>query len=219
MPTPWDRGLLSFDLLDQTQLLVFFRPGVQVRLRKTAPPNFVSVSDHPIWMSHHCLRQPISSLFFRWYSGSGAGDPMLARFHPIPIRFSVSRIVSSLTNAAVSPSAKLVSAASCNVHILVSWPYLRGLWCNSSFNFSAFSPAKGGPGLMWPTRAFFQYRQSSLIEPFDHISHGFIITPQRARYGYRVVTPFTCQKNLAASQYERIACAQFRFQLFTFVFC
>ncbi len=66
----------------------------------------------------------------------------LARFHPIPIRFSVSRIVSSLTNAAVSPSAKLVSAASCNVHILVSWPYLRGLWCNSSFNFSAFSPGK-----------------------------------------------------------------------------
>ena len=56
----------------------------------------------------------------------------LARFQRTPRRRIAWRIVSSLTNSAVIPSAKLTSAANSSVQMLVGLPKVRGLSCSSA---------------------------------------------------------------------------------------
>ena len=68
----------------------------------------------------------------------------LARRQRTPRRWSVARIVSPLTRVAVSPSAKLTSAAKASVQRLVWCPKARGLWCNSSGKRARLSALKAG---------------------------------------------------------------------------
>ena len=123
------RIIFGLRQLNQTQRLSGGGPSVQVRLSKTAPPGFIFETQDPIKLPGPA-DQPVTSLFFRSYSGSGLMIQRLARCQLTPIRPSVARTVSSLTRLVVKPCSKLTSAANSRVHRLVGLPKLRGLWCS-----------------------------------------------------------------------------------------
>ena len=129
-------------LFHQPQGVISFSPGIHIGLFQTAPPGFIFETQRPIWMAHHLLDQPVSTLFLRLYSGSGLVMQCFARAHFTPIRFKVARMVSPLTLSSVSCCSKLTSAASSQVHTLLGFPKVRGLWCKSSLSGSAWSAPK-----------------------------------------------------------------------------
>ena len=93
------RVVFGFRLFNQAQWLVRVAPRRQVGLGKTAPPHFIAETLHPIWIRFAQTNQPIPSVFFRSYPGSGLMIHCLARFHFTPRRSSVWRMVSSLNSS------------------------------------------------------------------------------------------------------------------------
>jgi hypothetical protein len=124
-------------LLYQPQWVVGFSPATQVRLPQTAPPGFIFETQRPIRMTLDQLDQPVATLFLRRYSGSGLVSQCFARVHFTPIRFNVARMVSPLTRSWINSCSKLTSAASSQVHKLLGFPKVRGLWCKISLSRSA----------------------------------------------------------------------------------
>ena len=135
------RIIFLLDLFHQAQRLLFFAPTRQIRLSKTAPPNFILETPYP----SVALRQSnysIARLFLRTYSGSGLVIQCLARFHETFKRFNAKRTLSPLIKRGVSPSAKLTSATNSSVQTLVSLPNSRGLWCSRALKCSVRSASK-----------------------------------------------------------------------------
>ncbi len=137
--------LLRFYLL-QAQRLSLLGPGAHPRLGKPAPPDFVSVANHPTvrCSAKRTSNQGVASLFLRSYSGSGEVIQCLARCQPTPNRCKATRIRSMLTSRSVTPCSKQTSAASASVQTEVGLPKVRGLWCRIARNRCAFSWLKIG---------------------------------------------------------------------------
>src|SRR3990170_7173825 len=131
------RILFSQGLLHQPQRVIGFSPAIQMGLFQAAPPGFIFETQRPIRMAPHHLDQPVSTLFLRLYSGSGLVIQCFARAHFTPIRFKVARMVSPLTRVWINSCSKLTSAASSQVHTLLGFPKVRGLWCKTSLSRSA----------------------------------------------------------------------------------
>src|SRR5918994_6252512 len=104
------RVVLSRLLLQKTHWLCGIRPRVQARSLEAREPGLVLETYSPLWMALGEPDQPVSSPFFRVYSGSGLSIQRLARSQRTPSRESVARMVSPLTSSFVSPSSKLTSA-------------------------------------------------------------------------------------------------------------
>ncbi len=138
------RVIFGLFQLNQTERFSSDAPSVQVGLSKPAPPGFIFEAQEPVELAGP-TDQPVTSVFFRVYSGSGLMIQRLARCQLTPIRPSVARMVSSLTRVAVKPCSKLTSAANSKVHRLVGLPKVRGLWCKISRNRSA----SAGPKAAW----------------------------------------------------------------------
>ncbi len=92
-------GIIRGDrLFDQPQRLIGGAPGMQAGLAEPTPPGFIEKPDSPVHMLATQLYQAVARAFFRRYSGSGLVIQRLARFHRMPKRNSVARIVSPVTN-------------------------------------------------------------------------------------------------------------------------
>src|SRR6266498_33937 len=128
-------------LLNQAQRLLILGPTMHRRMGYSAPPHFILKAECPIRVRCRQPHQPVSTLFFRAYCGSGEAIHSLAlsrRTPKITLRFisNVARTVSPDTCSFVSPISKLTSAASSNVQIrkfygAKSLPRSRGLRCSS----------------------------------------------------------------------------------------
>lgn len=115
----WIGVIFLLGLFHQSQWLSVFTPTRQVRLGKTAPPDFILKTPYPTIF----LRQrnySVARLFLRSYAGSGLVIQCLARFQETFNCFRAYLTQSPLTWRGVMPSAKLTSAASSSVHTLVS---------------------------------------------------------------------------------------------------
>src|SRR5215204_1830895 len=124
--------VLSRLFLKEVHRLCGIRPGMQRRSLEARKPGLVLETHSPLWMALGEPDQPVSSPFFRAYSGSGLSIQRLARSQRTPSRESVARMVSPLTSSFVSPSSKLTSAASLSVQRLLCLPNSLGERCNSS---------------------------------------------------------------------------------------
>src|SRR3990172_8452259 len=131
------RILFGQGLLHQAQRVIGCGPAIHIGLFQAAPPGFVFETQRPIRMAPDHLDQPVSTLFLRLYSGSGLVIQCFARAHFTPIRFKVARMVSPLTRVWINSCSKLTSAASSQVHTLLGFPKVRGLWCKTSLSRSA----------------------------------------------------------------------------------
>src|SRR5712692_6990485 len=119
-------------LLDAPQGLLRGSPGLQRGLRQATPPRLIFKPQRPLGMAHRQADQAVPGFFLRAYAGSGLVIQCLARCQLTSKRRNAVRIASRLTRWAVRPWAKLTSAANSNVHRLVGWPKVRGLWCNKA---------------------------------------------------------------------------------------
>src|SRR5712692_4015812 len=108
-------------LLDDPQGLLRGSPGLQRGLRQATPPRLIFTAD-----------QAVAGFFWRAYAGAGLVIQRLARCQLTSKRRKAVRSASRLTRWAVRPWAKLTAAANSNVHRLVGWPKVRGLWCNKA---------------------------------------------------------------------------------------
>src|SRR5579859_396753 len=131
-------------LLDQVQGLVWLAPGMQGGLGESTPPGLILVAQRPVRVCLGQADQAVALAFFRRYPGSGLVIQRLARFHWMPKRSKVWRIVSPLTSRSVKPCWKLTAAAKSSVHRLVFKPKVRGLWCSRARRRSAASGVKVG---------------------------------------------------------------------------
>ena len=96
--------------LEEAHRVAHFSPGVQARPLKAGKPALILEAQNPLRTAPGKPYQPISSPFFRAYSGSGLSI-LLARSQRTPSLASVARMVSPLTRLSVIPSSKLTSAA------------------------------------------------------------------------------------------------------------
>src|SRR5579864_9168 len=144
------RVIFGDRLFNQPQRLIGRGPAVQHGLGHATPPGLVLEAHGPLRVDSRQADQTVARPFFRAYSGSGLVIQCLARRQPTPRRASVARIVSPLTRAAVSPVAKLTSAARSNVQTLVWWPKTRGLRCSSARKCSAAAGSKAA-WMVWGT--------------------------------------------------------------------
>lgn len=128
---------------NQAQRLFGSGPTMHGGVCQAAPPYFILEPHHPTCPKRRflcgSLNQPLASLFFRAYSGSGEVIQFLALRQPTPKRLRACRTVSSLTSRCVKPVCAHTSAASSNVHREVCLPKSRGLRCNMARNASLFS--------------------------------------------------------------------------------
>src|SRR5829696_3048080 len=134
--------VLSRYFLKKAYRLCGIRPGTQSRPLEARKPSLVLEPHSPLWMALGEEDQPVSSPFFRAYSGSGLSIQCLARSQRTPSRESVARMVSPLTRSLVSPSSKLTSAASLSVQRVLCLPNSLGERCNSSRRASALCSSK-----------------------------------------------------------------------------
>src|SRR5713101_4449027 len=68
------------DLLHQTYRTIFALPRLHTREREATPPDFVEEADGPVRLLAGVGDQPITSVFFSRYCGSGLVIQCLARF-------------------------------------------------------------------------------------------------------------------------------------------
>src|SRR5215203_2489688 len=134
--------VLSRLFLKEVHRLCGIRPGMQRRSLEARKPGLVLETHSPLWMALGETDQPVSSPFFRAYSGSGLSIQRLARSQRTPSRASVARMVSPLTLLSVRPSSKLTSAAYSSVHKVSSLPKFLGSWWRISRSASAPSASK-----------------------------------------------------------------------------
>src|SRR5215211_1031797 len=126
-------GIVLFRFfLKKASRLCGIRPGTHSRSLEARKPTLILEAQSPLWMALGEPYQPVSSPFFRAYSGSGLSILRLARSQRTPSRESVARMVSPLTSSFVSPSSKLTSAASLSVQRVLCLPNSLGERCNSS---------------------------------------------------------------------------------------
>src|SRR5215207_1790988 len=123
------RGLF---LKESHRRLRGIRPRMQRRSLEAGEPALVLEAQSPPRMASGEPDQPISSPFFRAYSGSGLSIQRLARSQHTPSLASVARMVSPLTGLSVMPSSKLTSAAIRRVHRPLGLPYCLGSWWSIS---------------------------------------------------------------------------------------
>jgi len=121
-------------LLDEVQGLLRGRPGMQPGLGQATPPRLIFKPQRPLRVAGCQADQAGPGFFLRAYAGSGLVIQCLARCQLTSKRRKAVRIASRLTRWGVRPWAKLTSAANSNVHRLVGWPKVRGLWCNKAWS-------------------------------------------------------------------------------------
>src|SRR5215204_14333 len=134
--------ILSRLLLQEMHRLCGIRPRAQARSLKAGEPALVFESQSPLWMGFGESYHPISSSFFRAYSGSGLSIQRLALSQRTPSLASVARMVSPLTCLSVMPCSKLTSAAYSKVQKVSSLPKFRGSWWSNSRRASLRSSSK-----------------------------------------------------------------------------
>src|SRR5215212_1617185 len=120
--------VLSRLFLEEVHRVARLGPGVQARPLKAAEPGLILEAQYPLRVAPGEPYQPISSPFFRAYSGSGLSIQRLARFQRTPSLASVARMLSPLTSLSVRPTSKLTSAAIASVQKVLSLPNLLGWW-------------------------------------------------------------------------------------------
>jgi hypothetical protein len=116
-------------LLHQTHRMVLVLPGVHARQGKATPPHLVEIANGPVRLLTGPADQPVASVFFSRYCGSGLVIQCLARFQLVFSRLRARRTLSSETSWEMIPCSKLTWAASSRVQVLRSWPKSRGLRC------------------------------------------------------------------------------------------
>src|SRR6266852_3715953 len=129
-------------LLHQMNRVVFVLPGLHARQGKATPPYLVEIANGPGRLLAGPGDQPVASVFFSRYCGSGLVIQCLARFQLVFSRLSARRTLSSETSREMIPCSKLTWAASSSVQVLRSWPKSRGLRCSRSLRHSAPSAEK-----------------------------------------------------------------------------
>src|SRR6266699_3562191 len=139
------RVVLAPGLLHQADRLILALPGVNVRQRKAAPPDFIAKTNRPRGLLAGPGDQPISCRFFLRYRGSGLVIQCLARFQLVFKRPSARRTLSSEMGVAMMPCSKLTWAANSKVHSPRSLPKSWGLRCNRSLRRTSPSSEK----LLW----------------------------------------------------------------------
>jgi hypothetical protein len=143
-------GIVLFRFfLKKAYRLCGIRPGTQSRSLQARKPSLVLEAQSPLWMALGEKDQPVSSPFFRAYSGSGLSIQRLARSQRTPSRESVARMVSPLTSSFVSPSSKVTSAASLSVQRVLCLPNSLGERCSSSRRERAHSARRRRRGPLW----------------------------------------------------------------------
>src|SRR6266849_8522745 len=129
-------------LLHQTHRLVCVLPGVHARQSKATPPHLVEIANGPGRLLAGPGDQPVASVFFSRYCGSGLVIQCLARSQLVFSRLSARRTLSSETSWEMIPCSKLTRAANSRVQVLRSWPKSCGLRCSRSLSRSAPSSVK-----------------------------------------------------------------------------
>jgi hypothetical protein len=109
-------------------------PGAHARQSKAAPPDLVQKADGPGRLLAGPSNQPVASVFFSRYCGSGLVIQCLARFQFVLSRLRARRTLSLETSVAMMPCSKLTCAASSKVHTPRSRPSSCGLRCKRSCN-------------------------------------------------------------------------------------
>src|SRR6266568_7308567 len=126
------RVVLAPGLLHQPYGLVLALPGVHLRQRKAAPPDFIAKADRPAWLLAGPSNQAVTCVFFCWYCGSGLVIQCLARFQLVFKRPRARRTLSSEMGVEMTPCSKLTWAANSRVHTPRFFPKSRGLRCSRS---------------------------------------------------------------------------------------
>src|SRR5260370_26968685 len=137
--------VLAPGLLHQPDGLVLTLPGMHLRQRKAAPPDFIAKANRPRGLLAGPSNQAVPRVFFCWYNGSGLVIQCLARFQLVFKRLSARRTLSSEMGVEMMPCSKLTWAANSKVHSPRSVPKSRGLRCSRSLRRSSPSSEK----LVW----------------------------------------------------------------------
>src|SRR6266566_3932463 len=126
------RVVLAQGLLHQAHWLILALPGVYLRQRKAAPPDFIAKANRPARLLAGPSNQTVPRVFFCWYCGSGLVIQCLARFQLVFKRPRARRTLSSEMGVEMTPCSKLTWAANSRVHTPRFFPKSRGLRCSRS---------------------------------------------------------------------------------------
>src|SRR5258708_27077227 len=100
-------SVLAAGLLHQADGLVLTLPGMHLRQRKAAPPDFIAKANRPRGLLAGPSNQAVPRVFFCWYCGSGLVIQCLARFQLVFKRLSARRALSSESGVEMRHCAQL----------------------------------------------------------------------------------------------------------------